>query len=191
VAEENTTIITQNKDERFALDHDGGVALYGDRERPALQHYHQFNGQVEHVTPKPLVHMVCWNEEDICRVELSGRVMLAGDKKSPLEVNMSHRFVNDHKQTLEVRPFSHTMKVDTQPDEPINHALQMRTPLELRFCNPWNVESDYRVEVRMGEARLLSIRLTGATVATPLPCDDKYPTPVPTRRGVSVKRSAS
>lgn len=167
-------IIKQEDGERFALDHNG-VALYGDREQPALQHQH--SGLVVHETVKPLVHMICWEEEATCDVnlEVSGRITVAGDKEAPVEINMRHHFANDHQQTLNVEPFDHTMKVSTALAEPIHHALQLRTPLQLRFCNTWEVESNYAIEVTMGDLRLFSIRLTGSTVADPQPCDDDCP----------------
>ncbi len=179
MAEETITIIKQEEEEEFDLDHHGGVALYGDREHPALQHEHV--GRVVHETGKPLVHMVCWEEECLARVEVNGRLVLAGDQKSPVAVNINHQFVNDHHQTLSIEPFDHAMKVVTRPAEPIHHALQMRSPLQLRFCNPWQVDSDYRVEVTMGDVRLFSIRLRGGTTVTPLPCEDEQPKQPPPR----------
>jgi hypothetical protein len=71
------------------------------------------------------------------------------------------------------------MRIPTRPGEPIHHALQMQTPLELRFCNPWQMDSSYQVEVTMGERRFLSIRLRGTTVCTPRPCDDRPNEPPP------------
>lgn len=164
MAEETITIIKQDEGDEFDLDHNGGVALYGDRERPALQHQHE--GRVIHETGKPLVHVICWDEEATCGIEVKGEIALVGDKERPVEVNMTHHFANDHHQTL---------AVESKLNEPIHHALQMRTPLQLRFCNPWQVNSDYAVEVTMGDVRLMSIRLRGGTVATPLPCDDEKP----------------
>jgi hypothetical protein len=51
----------------------------------------------------------------------------------------------------------------------------MRTPLEVRFCNPWHIASDYRLEVNLGKNRVMGIRLSGATVATPQPCEPTCP----------------
>lgn len=172
MADESTTIVTQNEGDAFALEHDGGVALYGRKEAPALQHHHHFGGEVVHATDKPIVHMVCWDEEP-CKVEVAGRVTLAGDEKAPIQVN--HHFANDHHQTLAVEPFAHTMKVATELAEPIHHALQVRTPVELRFCNPWQVDSGYQVEVTFGQIRLLSISLRGSTVLAPQPCSGDEP----------------
>jgi hypothetical protein len=172
MADESTTIITQNDEDTFALEHDGGLALYGRKEAPALQHHHHFGGEVVHTTKAPLVHMVCWDEEP-CRVEVSGRVTLAGDEQAPIQVN--HHFANDHHQTLAVEPFGHTMKVATELADPIHHALQVRTPVELRFCNPWQVDSGYQVEVTLGQIRLLSISLRGSTVLAPQPCAGDEP----------------
>jgi hypothetical protein len=135
----------------------GGLALYGNKAQ------------------SPLVHMVCWDESEPCKVEVAGRVTLAGDKESPVRVTMAHFFENDHHQTHAIEPLDHALRVDSKLSEPIHHALQLRTPLDVRFCNSWNVASDYRVEVRWGERSVMSIRLTGATVATPQPCADEVP----------------
>lgn len=192
MADETTTIIKQEEGDEFALDHNGGVgldhdggvglehkggvALYGDREQEALRHQH--HGVVLHETAKPLVHVVCWDEEAVCGIDVKGEITLRGDEKTPIAVNMTHSFANDHHQTLAIEPFEHAMRVPTKVTEPIHHALQMRTPLELRFCNPWQVDSNYGIEVTMGDVRLFSIRLRGATRATPEPCDDQPKQPV-------------
>lgn len=177
--EEEIVTVTQKDAERFALDH-GGLAVYGECDKPPMQH--QFGGQVVHTTsPKqPLVHMVCWEQEEPCKMEVDARVTVAGDEKAPLHVRMHHHFENDHHQTHKVEPLDHSLRVQTKLAEPIHHALQMRTPLQLRFCNPWHVASDYQMEIRMGNNRLISVRLTGATVATPQPCEDEPCPPVVT-----------
>lgn len=172
-------IIAQPAGERFRLEH-GGVALYGDDERAALRH--QVGGQVVHVgtAQQPLVHMVCWEEEP-CRCEVTGRVTLAGDESAPLQVKMAHSFENVHRQELRVEPLEH--RVTTRLADPIHHALQMRTPLQIRFCNPWHLASDYRLEIHLGDNRLISVRLTGATVATPQPCEEEPCPPVSSHPG--------
>lgn len=165
MADDRTLTITQPPQERFALDH-GRLAVSGDDALPALSH------NVVHGTAagQPMVHMVCWGEEESCQVAVSGRVTIAGDPDAPVRVTMRHHFDNDHQQTH---------RVVTRLADPIHHALQMRTPLQLRFCNPWHIASDYRVEVNLGDNRVVSVRLTGATVATPQPCeDDECPPPV-------------
>ena len=179
MADEETKIVvvTQHEEERFHLDHEGRVSLYGDRKQPPMRH--DFSGQVVHATAPehPLVHMVCWDEDQLCKVEVSGRVTLAGDDDSPIQVKMAHSFANDHHQTHSIEPVDHSLKVETQLADPIHHALQLRTPLQVRFCNPWNVVSDYVLELAMGERSLLSLRVTGATVLTPQPCEDEKPCP--------------
>jgi hypothetical protein len=169
VSEDHTTTIVQPEGARFALDHDA-VGLHGVHEEPPLQH--SFAGGVVHSTDpdRPLVHMVCWAEEP-CRVE--GRVTVVGDEESPVAVRMTHEFAGDHHQTLSVDPLEHSLNVSTAAASPIHHALQLRTPLDVRFCNPWHIASDYRVEVNLGNNRVIGIRLTGATVATPQACDEQ------------------
>lgn len=172
MADDRTTVL-QDEGDRFALDH-GAVGLHGVADRPALRH--DVGGHVVHGTAqgRPLVHMVCWDEEP-CAVEVSGRLAITGDPDEPLVVRMQHEFATDHHQTLAIEPVDHTLHVDTALAAPINHALQMSTPLELRFCNPWHVASDYRMEMTLGGNRLLGVRLTGATVATPQPYDEPSP----------------
>ncbi|MEL7224184.1 MAG: hypothetical protein AAGL17_04800 [Cyanobacteria bacterium J06576_12] len=177
---EKTIVVAQQEDARFAIDH-GAVALHGHRQEPPLQHQVSGQGQVVHKTSpqQPLVHMICWEEDASCQVEVNGRVTLAGDEQAPLVVKMSHQFDNDHHQTHVIEPVDHTLTVNSQLADPIHHALQLRTPLQVRFCNPWKIDSDYQVAIRLGNARAISINLSGSTVATPQPCDAPPCLPVP------------
>lgn len=163
-------IITQDEDSRFALEH-GAVAVHGVRDEPAVRH--EIAGAVLHGSApgQPLMHVVCWDEEPChVEVEVNGRVALTGDAEAPVVVRMQHEFTTDHHQTLAVEPVDHTLHVDSALASPIHHALQLRTPLEVRFCNPWHIASDYQVEVNLGQNRVIGIRLSGATIATPQPC---------------------
>jgi len=135
---------------------------------------HCFEGGVTHRTDKPVVHMHLWNED--CVGKLDCQVTMRGDAQSPVIV--SHNFAGDHHQAH---------RIETGLGEPIHHALQMRTPLQLRFCNSWQVASDYSIGVDVGGRRLINIRLTGATVATPQPCDDECPPPKAAATGPSSK----
>lgn len=157
--------------ERFGLDHAGGVALFGNAQQPAMRH--QVGGQVVHGTSpeQPLVHMVCWDEDR--RLEVSGQVALVGDDKAPpVKVRMTHEFAAPLEHKHRVEPLDHALRVDTHLAKPIHHALQMRTPLQLRFCNAWHLTSDYALEIRLWDNRVLSVRLTGATIAAPQPCPE-------------------
>lgn len=176
MADEKTN--AQPRGKRFEIEQHGGLAVYGDEDRAALQHRVGVGGQVVHAgtSKQPLVHMVCWDEERPCECEIHGRVALVGDESAPLQVKMAHSFENAQRQELRVEPLEH--RVATQLSDPIHHALQLRTPLQIRFCNPWHLASDYMLEIRMGDNRLISVRLTGATVATPQPCEDKPCPPV-------------
>ena len=165
-----TIVVRQLEGERLALDAE--LAVHGDPKHPTPI----LHGTAPH---HPLVHMVCWDEDDVCRVEHEGRVTVAGDPDAPVALQVRHEFTNDHHQTLAVDPLDHSLKVSTSLSEPFHHALQLRTPLQVRFCNPWHVASDYTLDVRLGKRSLLSLRLTGATVATPQPCEDPCPEPRP------------
>ena len=148
----NRLIVTQPEGSAFAV---AGSACHDPLR-------HQLGAEVVHSTTaeKPLVHLVLWDEN--CACEVKGRITVAGDDGAP--VTLRHRFPDDHRQT-------HV--ITTALAEPIHHALQMRTPLQVRFCNSWQVASDYRIDVELGGRRWMSIRLTGATIATPQPCADE------------------
>ncbi len=151
-------IVTQPKDTAFAVSG-------SDCDDPLS---HNLGGEVTHRTDKPLVHMHLWNEE--CVGKLDGKVEVSGNAEAP--VALQHRFPDEHNQT-------HEMK--TALDAPVHHALQMRTPLQVRFCNSWHVASDYTIGVTAGDRQLFGIRLTGATVATPQPCPEEECAPTHTK----------
>jgi hypothetical protein len=178
VTDYQTNSIVQVDGDRFALDH-GAMALHGVGDAAPMQH--SFTGGIIHGTDpaRPLMHIVCWDEEP-CRVE--GRITVVGDESAPVVVHVQHEFTNDHHQTLKVEPVSHSVSVATAAASPIHHALQLRTPIDVRFCNPWHVASDYRVEVTLGNRRVIGIRLTGATVATPQACQEPDCPPETQRR---------
>ncbi len=171
MSKEKTVTVTQEEDERFR--HEGDVVVYGDCDKAPLRHdvAHFSSGE------RPLVHMICWEEESACKVTVDGGITLRGDEKAPVAVRMDHSFNTPHHQTHEVAPLDHTLAVDSALAKPIHHALQMRTPLQLRFCNPWHIASDYMLQMRFGKNQVASIRLTGATVATPQPCEEPCPEP--------------
>ena len=126
--------------------------------------HHHFEGGVTHRSEQPIVQMHLWNEE--CVGQVNSQLVVRGDAEAP--VIFSHHFPEEHRQ-------SH--RFETALSEPIHHALQMRTPLQVRFCNSWQVASDYSVGIDFSGRRLINIRLTGATVATPQPCQDDCPPP--------------
>ena len=166
MAEEKVVVIQKEGDR---LEHGGELAVYGDHEQPALRH--DVGGQVVHSTDegRPLVHMVAWEETKPCNVD--ARVTGAGDAKAPVEVKVSHAFANDHQQTL---------RVQAGPNAPIHHALRLDSPLEVSFCNSWDVTSDYRVEVVSGKGNpVFSVRLWGRCNATPRPCPQEPPGEAP------------
>ncbi len=190
MAEEETITLAQKSGDRLALDHGGELAIYGSQKQAAIQHVIQSSEQ------QPIVHMVCWDQQDPCAVDVHGRVTLAGDEKSPIRLQMIQEkpcgvevsggvtLSGDERSPLRVRmahffetPHVQEHHVATRLSEPIHPALQMRTPLELRFCNPWHLASDYVMEVKLADNRLLSVRLTGATVASPQPCAGDKPCP--------------
>ena len=121
--------------------------------------------------------MVCWEEQNSCHITADAQLTIRGDKEAPVNVQMRHRFEGTHHQTHEVAPLEHTLEVPTALARPIHHALQMRTPLQLRFCNTWHLASDYNLEIRLGDNRVAALRLTGATVASPQPCEEPCPEP--------------
>lgn len=155
-------VVTQPEGETFDVAHCGTVGVQGVPKGEPIGHH----GEIVHATPpeRPLVHMLLWDEDCACTV--NGRIVLAGDEKSPVQARLVHHFENDHRQTH---------RIETALADPIHHALQMRTPLQVRFCNTWQIASDYSIEINLGNNRLIGVRVTGATVAKPQPCDDDKP----------------
>jgi hypothetical protein len=157
--EMETVILTQPPDDQLALGHAGAVCL-------------------QHETPSPLVHMVCWKEEDCAAVAVSGALTVSGDPEAPVVVDMRHHFDGVHAQHLEVAPVEHGLRVHSALAEPIHHALALSAPLQVRFVNGWNVDSAYDIDIRAGERPLLSIHVSGRTVGTPQ-SDPGGPPPAP------------
>lgn len=166
-----TRIIEQPEGDEFAIRHRGVVAVHGAEKHDPLKH--SLSGEVVHSSPsdRPLVHMVLWDEDCACTV--NGRVTVAGDPEAPVQAVVRHHFADDHHQTH---------RIESALAEPIHHALQLRTPLQVRFCNAWHLASDYTLQINLGRSQVVSLRLTGATVAKPQPCDGDEPcAPVVTR----------
>ena len=151
-------ILEQREGDALRVEHCGTLRVHGDAKADAMRHH----AELVHATPadRPLVHMVLWDEQR------SGKVTLTGDAAAPVHANFKHHFDNEHRQTH---------RFETALSSPVHHALQMRTPLQVRFCNSWQIASDYTIEIRLGDNRVIGVRLTGATVAKPLPCDDDVP----------------
>ena len=162
MAETQDVILRQPDDESLRVQHRGAVSVHGDARADALQH--RVGAELATAPDRPLVHMVLWDED--CACEVNGRLTLAGDAAAPVHATLHHSFDTDHRQTH---------RIETALAAPVHHALQMRTPLQVRFCNSWQIASDYTIEIRLGDNRVIGVRLTGATVAKPLPCDDDVP----------------
>jgi hypothetical protein len=164
--EERQVIVEPGPAGTIPLSHTGAMALYGDSAQPDLRH--RLGGEVIHGSDpgRPLMHMICWDTEP-CQVSVRGEVALVGDPDRAIR----HEIVGEHRQLLRVEELDHSVRMETELAKPIHHALQMRTPVQLRFCNPWHVASDYRFDIHLWDSRVISVRLTGATVATPQPCE--------------------
>ncbi|HEY2187885.1 MAG TPA: hypothetical protein VGH48_04920 [Caldimonas sp.] len=145
--------------------HEGTLRVRGDSRADPM--HHRVGAELGSAPDRPLVHMVLWDEQG---AEVNARLTVAGDPEKPLHAQvraqLHHRFEDEHRQLH---------RVETALSHPIHHALQMRTPLQVRFCNSWQIASDYTIEIRLGDNRLIGVRLTGATIAKPLPCDDVQP----------------
>src|SRR5579871_6330874 len=152
MADTETNVITQPDGQSFRVVGRGELAHHGE-----MAH----RGELVHATPadRPLVHMLMLDRD--CECSVNGRVVLGGEDGGPVRAEFRHVFPDVHHQSHAVR---------TALDEPIHHALQMRTPLQVRFCNAWHIASDYTMEVTLGRSTVLTLRLTGATIAKPQPC---------------------
>jgi hypothetical protein len=153
--------LRQPEGESFRVQHAGTLRVQGDARADALQH--RVGAELGGAPGRPLVHMVLWDEQGS---EVNARLTVAGDPEKPIHARVHHRFEDEHRQVH---------RVETALAHPIHHALQMRTPLQVRFCNSWQIASDYSIEIRLGDNRVIGVRLTGATIAKPLPCDDAPP----------------
>lgn len=172
--ESREIIIKQPDDEVLRHEHQGGMALYGNKNKDALQH--EFAGQIVHHTAPnhPLVHVVGWSNDEEVQMELKGTVTLTNDRDAPLNMRLVHEFPEPHHQTHDVTlaPVDHSLKVQTALAEPIHHALQLRTPIQLRFCNIFVITSDYNVQVNINGSPMINIRLRGTTQVEPKPCEE-------------------
>lgn len=159
MADQEEVTLRQAEGDALRVAHQGTLRVQGDAQADPLQH--RLGGEMVHATPpdRPLVHMMLWDDER----QVSGRVTLSGNPAAPLQAQMHHSFDNEHRQVH---------RVETTLATPVHHALQMRTPLQVRFCNTWQIASDYSLEIRLGDNRVIGVHLTGATIAKPLPCPD-------------------
>jgi len=155
-------ILEQREGDALRVEHCGTLRVHGDARADAMRHH----AELVHATPadRPLVHMVLWDED--CACEVNGRLTLTGDEAAPVHARLHHTFDTDHRQTH---------RIETALAAPVHHALQMRTPLQVRFCNSWQIASDYSIEIHLGGNRVIGVHLTGATIAKPLPCEDTPP----------------
>ncbi len=142
---------------KLCAEHQGTLRMQGDAKADPVQH----RGELVHATPpdRPLVHMMLWDEE----AQVQGRLTLSGDPDAPVHARVHHSFDTEHAQVH---------RFETALAAPVHHALQMRTPLQVRFCNIWQIASDYSLEIRLGDNRVIGVHLTGATIAKPLPCEE-------------------
>jgi len=162
MAETEDVILRQPEGESLRVQHRGTLGVHGDAHADALQH--RVGAELATAPERPLVHMVLWDED--CACEVNGRLTLTGDEAAPVHARLHHSFDTDHRQTH---------RIETALAAPVHHALQMRTPLQVRFCNSWQIASDYSIEIRLGDNRVIGVHLTGATIAKPLPCEDTPP----------------
>lgn len=162
MADSQEVILRQPDEESLRVQHCGTLRVHGDAKADALQHH--VGTELATAPDRPLVHMLLWDED--CACEVNGRQTLVGDEAAPVHAKLHHVFDSDHHQTH---------RIETALASPVHHALQMRTPLQVRFCNSWQIASDYSVEIRLGGNRVIGVHLTGATIAKPLPCEDEKP----------------
>jgi hypothetical protein len=159
MADQEEVTLRQAEGDALRVTHQGALRVHGDAKADAMQH--RVGAELVHATPpdRPLVHMMLWDDER----QVSGRLTISGDAAAPVHAKLHHSFDNEHRQVH---------RIDTTLAAPVHHALQMRTPLQVRFCNTWQIASDYSLEIRLGDNRVIGVHLTGATIAKPLPCDD-------------------
>lgn len=179
---DETRTITQPEHDRFRVALEGPAPDEDGCVRPVLH-----DGHLIHEGGKreaPLVHMVCWDDDGTCRVVHGGDVRHVGDPSRPVPLDMRHSTASPVSLDVAVKDVAHRLTVNTRLAEPIHHALQVQTPIQLRFVNPWEATSDYTVSVDVAGRRVLDLRVSGKTTITPKAappdgCDPVEPTPAP------------
>lgn len=167
---DETRVITQPPDARFRVEHDG--------QRPDADcciHPIVHDARLTHAgnPQQPLVHVVQMRQDEPCGVKTSGELAHIGDPERPVPLEMRHSSPHGPVELdVNVRDVRHSLCVDTGLQDPMHHALQLKTPLQLRFVNPWTADSDYRVSLTLAGRTLLELRVAGRTVLAPQPADD-------------------
>jgi hypothetical protein len=164
---DETRLITQEPDARFRVEHDG--------QRPDADgcvHPIRHDARIVHEGREelPFVHIVQMRQDEPCGVRTSGELAHVGDPERPVPLEMRHSSPHGPVEIdLRVRQAQHELRVSTDLQDPMHHALQLKTPLQVRFVNPWTAQSDYRVSVTLGNRQLLDVRIAGQTILTPRP----------------------
>ena len=117
----------------------------------------------------PFMHMVCWDEDDTCNVEHTGVVTHVGDAERPIPLQMRHSGEAPIELRVHLDDTEHGLRVRTGRADPIHHALQLHSPLVVRFADQWTASSDYRIAIQLRQQPFLDIRITGRTTLTPTP----------------------
>jgi hypothetical protein len=115
---------------------------------------------------------------DDCRDPLSHRFSGEVAHTTPPEQPLVHRVCWD--ETRDVRG---RVAVVGDAEEPVtvDHRFPDHHP-QTHTVNAWRIASNYTVDIDVAGRRWMSIRLTGATVATPRPCEDDDCPPVIARQ---------
>jgi hypothetical protein len=164
---DETRIVTQPEGERFRLALEGPQPDAQGCERPVL---HQGRLVHEGGSPElPIVHMVCWDSEDACSLTHGGEVRHVGDPERPVPLDMRHSTAKPVELDLRVSQVSHALGVQTTLQDPIHHALQLKTPIQVRFVNPWEAASQYSIGIAVGGRSVVEVSIRGKTVLTPHP----------------------
>jgi hypothetical protein len=164
---DETRIITQAPTDRFRVEHDG--------QRPdaaGCVHPIRHDARLVHEGGReelPFVHLVQMKQDEPCGVRTSGEIAHVGDPQRPVPLDMRHSSQAPVELDLRVRQLEHELRVSTGLQDPMHHALQLKTPLQVRFVNPWVAQSDYRVSVTLGKRRLIDVHIAGQTILSPRP----------------------
>ncbi|MCK6528605.1 hypothetical protein L6R50_13965 [Myxococcota bacterium] len=165
---DETRILTQKEGDALRLRLQGGALDEDGCPDPVV---HQ--GSLAHTGipgAPPIVHLVRLDEHDCgCSVVHGGTVAHVGDAERPVALDMRHSSTHPVALDVSVARVDHGLDVRTGLQEPIHHALQLKTPVQLRFVNPWEAVSDYAISVHVGTWPAVSIRIRGRTRLTPAP----------------------
>jgi len=156
--------ITQPDGKSFRVAHEGQTP---DDEGCIHPIIHQGTLLHEGHEKRPLYHKVHFTHDESHALSHRGALTHRVDPATPVPLDMRHSTQEPVKLDLQVRSLGHQMGVTTTLQDPIHHALQLKTPLQVRFVNPWHAQSEYSFSLDVAGRTVMSLSVRGSTVFSP------------------------